>query len=448
MQKVVMSRRAALAGLGALGVGCRPQKGSKAPPTPGSIDTVIVVMMENRSFDHVFGSYSLLEGKEVDGLVAGMSNPAKDGTPWPIAEAETDCVPDPPHGWTSSHDQFNAGSNDGFVREYQDSEPSASPGEVMSYQTRKTMPISYALADGSALCQRWFASVMGPTWPNRFYGHAGTSAAHKSNELPSEGGLYTFPTVWSKLDEAGVPWKYYYTDLPFLALFKDHVRPETTDFLENFFFDVANGALPPVCWVDPGFSFNDDHPPHPVGRGQEFLAALYKALAASPHWENCLLVITYDEHGGFFDHVAPPLVDDDYVPDGFDQLGFRIPVVVTGPYVKPQVSSEQFENTSWLKYICDTYGIEPWTRRIAGATSIATLLDTERLEKGEPYPAISLPDFVLDESGLGEECSGQGVMGPVHQDELAAFVEQVAPQMDRRGDAAKIRAFLKEKAKA
>ena len=444
MQKVVMSRRAALAGLGALGAGCRRQPNETA--TPGSIDTVIVVMMENRSFNHVFGSYSLLEGRPVDGLVAGMSNPDVDGNPVPIAEATTDCVPDPPHGWSPSHNQYNGGANDGFVREYQRSEPTAAPGEVVSYQTRRTMPISYALADGSALCQRWFASVMGPTWPNRFYGHAGTSAGHQSNELPSEGGLYTFPTVWSKLDEAGVPWRYYYTDLPFLALFANHVRSETTSLLEQFFFDAANGDLPPVCWVDPGFSFNDDHPPHPVGRGQEFLAALYKALAASPHWEHCLLVITYDEHGGFFDHVAPPTTDDDDIADGFDQLGFRIPVVVTGPYVNPQVSDQQFDNTSWLKYVCDTYGIEPWTRRIAAATSIAALLDTGRLAQGKPAAPLTLPDFVLDEEGLGEECSGQGVFGPVHEDELAAFIEKYAPEMDRRDQSNRLIAFIREKA--
>jgi phospholipase C len=446
MQKVVMSRRAALAGLGAMGSGCRPQKQETAAPTPGSIDTVIVVMMENRSFDHVFGALSLVEGKAVDGLTAGITNPDLDGNPIPIAKAETDCVPDPPHGWNSSHNQYHSGANDGFVKEYQQSEPAAFPGEVMSYQTRETMPVSYALADGSALCERWFASVMGPTWPNRFYGHAGTSAGHQGNELPAEGGFYTFPTIWSKLDEAGVPWRYYYTDLPFLALFQDHVRPETTSLLEQFFFDAANGDLPPVSWVDPGFSFNDDHPPHPVGRGQEFLAALYKALAASPHWENCLLIITYDEHGGFFDHVAPPTTDDDDIADGFDQMGFRIPVVVTGPYVNPQVNSTIFDNTSWIKYICDTYGIAPWTRRIAAANSIATLFDTDRLQKGQPSPPLSLPDFVMDEAGLGDECAGQGVMGPVHQDELAAFIEKYAPQMDRRADAQKILEFLRQKA--
>jgi phospholipase C len=454
MQKLVLSRRQALAGLSALGA-CRPSpsgKESSTPVTPGSIDTVVVVMMENRSFDHVFGSYSLKEGRaEVDGMTADMQNLAQDGSPVAVAEAMIDCVQDPPHGWNSSHDQFNGGSNDGFVREYQDSHPTASPGEVMTYQTRLTMPISYALADAYAVPNRWFCSVMGPTWPNRFYGHAGSSSALKGNSLPSEGGLYTFPTVWSKLDEIGVPWAYYYTDLPFLALFENHIRPETAALLEDFFADAEHGRLPPVVWIDPGFSFNDDHPPHPVGRGQEFLASVYRALANSPHWETCLLIITYDEHGGFFDHVPPPTTDDDHVEDGFDQLGFRIPVVVAGPYVKPGTSDVVFDNTSWIKYICDTYGIEPWTRRIAAANSVAVLLDTDRMARGEPMAPIELPDFVHDSEGEGEECEGQGVLGPPglpeHEEELGAAIRELAPSLDRRNQANRLLALIREKAR-
>lgn len=448
MQKIQLSRRQALAGLGAGMVACRPQ--TQAPiETAGKIDTIVVVMMENRSFDHVYGAMALA-GAAVDGLLMHTSNPAPDGSTVPIQESTLDCDTDPPHGWNSSHDQFNGGYNDGFVRAFLASHPDADPAEVMSYQTRTRMPVSWALAEAYSHPQRWFASVMGPTWPNRFYGHSGSSAGLQSNELPN-GQLYDLPTVWRKLDEIGIPWGYYYSDLPFLALFNGHVRPETTMYLEDFYRDAAAGNLPPVVWIDPGFSFNDDHPPHPVGRGQEFLASIYKALAESPHWENCLLVITYDEHGGFYDHVPPPLTDDDDVADGFDQLGFRVPAVVVGPYVKTGPSDVVFDNTSWIKYICEVYGITPWTRRIAAANSIGLLLDTERLAQNAPQAPISLPEFLMDETGLGEECSGDGVFGPVppeHQEELALFIETHYPELDRRAEKDKILALIRAQLKA
>jgi phospholipase C len=457
MAQIRLSRRQALTALSAGAVACRSKNTDSTTKVAGSIDTIVVVMMENRSFDHVLGSLKLLEGRtDIDGLDEMMSNLAQDGTEFPITEATTTCVPDPPHGWNSSHDQFNTGLNDGFVREYQDSEPEAWPGEVMSYQTRNTMPITYALADAYAVPNRWFCSVMGPTWPNRFYGHAGTSAGHQSNEL-DDSGFYTFPTVWSKLDELGVPWGYYYSDLPFIGLIEGHFRDETCHILEQFFLDAEAGTLPPVCWVDPGFTVNDDHPPHPVGRGQEFLASIFKALAASPQWEHCLLILTYDEHGGFFDHVPPPLTDDDYIEDGFDQMGFRIPVLVIGPYVRPGGSDVVFDNTSWLKFVCEKYGIEPWTRRIAAANSIGVLLDEDRLAKNEPAAPITLPEFVFDEANLGEECSGQDVLGPTPPpseeeerlqlvDELGWFVEKYYPKADRRKETKQLLELIRTKA--
>jgi len=453
MKSVLLNRRQAMAGIGAGGLtglaGCRTETKESAETGPGRIDTVVVVMMENRSFDHVFGALKLLEGRDIDGLDPAMINATREGAAIAPGEVVQHCADDPPHGWTSSHDQYNGGLNDGFVREFQDSHPDADPAQAMSYQTRDTMPISYALADAYQIPQRWFCSVMGPTWPNRFYGHAGSSGGLQSNELPDQ-GLFTFPTVWSKLDGAGVAWKYYYTDLPFIALFDGHFRQDVVLELERFFADAAAGGLPPVCWIDPGFAFNDDHPPHPVGRGQEFIAAVYEALAASPHWENCLLLITYDEHGGFFDHVPPPTTGDDDADLGFDQMGFRVPAVLAGPYVKAGSSTEVFDNTSWLKYICETLGIDPWTARIQAANSIGSLIDTDRVARNEPAAPIILPDFTWAEDG--EECDGNGVLGPPapggpapagHQEELALFISMNAPHLDRRADAARLMAFIR-----
>lgn len=441
------TRREALAGLAAsltatLGPGCAPATGDTATASPGSIDHVIFVMFENRSFDHFLGAMKLLEGRELDGLEATMSNADADGTVYGPTPADTQCLYDPPHGWSQSHSQWNHGACDGFVTEYAQ-EGAPEPGAVLSYMSRDDLPVTWALADAYAVCDRYFASVMGPTWPNRLYGHSGTSLGQDNNDYPSGGG-FTMPTVWSKLDEIGVSWKYYYTDLPFLVLFKDTMRPETTGVFEDFLADCASGNLPAVSWVDPGFSYNDDHPPHFVGLGQELLGLLYQALATSPKWNNCLLVLTYDEHGGFFDHVSPPTTADDYADDGFDQLGFRVPTIVVGPYVKPGVSSEIFDHTSWLKFVCERFGIEPWTARIAAANSLALLIDQDRLAAGTPLPPADAPTPTYDESLLGDECFGGG-LGPTAppsgsaartaaprsgQPELEAWVAVHAPHLD------------------
>lgn len=336
------SRREALVGAAAVAA-CRPQKeGESAAPEAATIDTIVVLMLENRSFDHYLGSLRLVEGNsEVDGLEASMSNPDGDGTEHAVARATVDCVADPGHSWSSSHDQFNGGANDGFVQDYEGraSDPSLI-AEVMGYFTREELPITYTLADSYTVCDAWFCSVMGPTWPNRFYAHAGTSDGQDDNSFPSD-GAFTFPTVWKKLEEAGVSWHYYYTDVPFLALFADHMSNDTFGFIEDFFDDAAAGKLPSVVWIDPGFTFNDDHPPHHPGLGQEVIAAVYNALAQSPHWDRCLLVVTYDEHGGFFDHVAPPTTEDDHADLGFDQMGFRVPTLLVGPYVRPGVDRDR-----------------------------------------------------------------------------------------------------------
>jgi phospholipase C len=441
-----LSRRTFLSGAsGAALAGCLPKADdSAAPVMPGTIEHVIFIMMENRSFDHMMGSRALLEGAAVDGLTNGMANTGSDGTVYPIAPSTVSCLPSPPHSWTSSHTQFDEGANTGFVTEYED-HGADTPGEVMGYMTRVELPVSYALADQFCLCEQWFCAVLGPTWPNRMFGHAGTSDGQKDNSFP-EGGGFTFPTIWTHLDAIGVPWKYYYFDLPFIGIFDGHLKNGFHGFLEDFIQDCEKGDLPPVVWVDPGFTYNDDHPPHHVSLGQEFIAAVFDAIGRSALWEKCLVVLTYDEHGGFFDHVAPPTCEDDNSDDGFDQLGFRVPTLVVGPWVKQGVSSEVYNHASWLKYLCEIHAIEPWTTRIATSNSIALCIDEDRMARNEPLPPPVIPGLeFVDEDALGSECFGGG-LGPTAppsesadaawtppasaQRELEAFIRSRMPQHD------------------
>jgi phospholipase C len=389
------------------------------------VDHVVVVMMENRSFDHYLGSLSLEEGWAIDGLTGEEQNPDLAGSPvgvFPLAEP---CQSDPPHGWSSSHQQFAEGANDGFVREHESRVGESQGDWVMGYYRRDRLPVHYALADAFAVPERWFCSVLGPTWPNRFFGHAGTSMGRTGNSLPSSG--FTDTTVYRALEEGGEDWRYYYTDVPFIGLLKDHwdggrVRPVT-----DFFSAAERGDLPAFTWIDPGFGFNDDHPPHHPGLGQIFLGSIYEALARSPAWERCLLVITYDEHGGFFDHVPPPTTEDDREAEGFDRVGFRVPSLLVGPWVRQGVDATFYDHTSVLAYVCERFGLEPWNRRIAAANSIGSVLDAERMAAGTPLEAPLLPTVTVPEEELGDQCQ----YGGLHfskQPELEDWVRENMPE--------------------
>ncbi|MBI3786117.1 MAG: hypothetical protein HY270_22245, partial [Deltaproteobacteria bacterium] len=267
----------AVAGVAALGpmvAGCgndgEPAKEgttSDLKPADLRVDTLIIVMMENRSFDHYFGTRSLLEGLPVDGLQASFSNPRPDGSLVPVYPLSDRCVEDPPHGWDASHRQVDDGRMDGFVREHWANVGSAHGDQVMGYLQRSQLPVSYALADEFSLCQRWFCSVRGPTWPNRFYLHCAQSNGRKNNDFPLGSG-FKFKTIYDVLEAAGIAWKYYYTDLPFLALFSTlHANTARFAAIQQFFDDARSGVLPPVCVVEPGFGSNDDHPPHDIQKG-------------------------------------------------------------------------------------------------------------------------------------------------------------------------------------
>jgi len=439
------TRRNALKGLGATAAlpalqACGDSDGSGgaggAPVEPKvGITHIVVLMMENRSYDHYLGSRSMLEGLPGDGLTETISNPNLADEPQTVYRESVLCVADPPHGWDSSREQFNDGANDGFMRAYQDDQGLDIPPHVMGYFVREDLPVTYALADAYTSCDRWFCSVMGPTWPNRFYFHAGQSAGLMSNDSPEE----PMTTIYDRLNEKGVEWEYYYTDLPFLLLLGPtlHIKPAAP----GFFDAAAAGTLPPVSIIDPGFALNDDHPPHHPGLGQQFISAIYQALATSPLWQNILFVVTYDEHGGFHDHVPPPKAADDRAADGFDQLGFRVPTLIIGPYVKTgHVSSVQYDHTSVLKHIETMFDLEPLTARDAAASDLSDAIDAERLAAGDFSPPITLPVVDLDASMIDDSCKSMGGLPkppaprshPKSDIELYADRGLIPPQHDLR----------------
>jgi phospholipase C len=407
---MTMKRRDALKTIGGLGAAAGlsrflPGCGNNGPT---GITTYVYMMMENRSYDHYFGARKLIEDLPGEGLRADFTNPDLKNQRVPIFEPNVDqmCDLDPPHNWDASHAQWNRGACDGFVQQQQITHENTDISP-MQYLTRTQLPVSWALADAYTTCDHWFASVMGPTWPNRFYWHTGSSGGMRDNDLPSSGLTLTWPSVYNRLQEAGVDWAYYYGWLPAISLLnskdspyylpEDYILPRVRGF-STFISDAMAGQLPPVVYIDPALFINDDHPPvHPIN-GQELIAAVYTALANSPHWNNCMLVITYDEHGGFFDHVSPPRTEDDYAAMGFDQLGFRVPALVIGPYVKQgYVSSVVYDHTSAIKHLQNTFGLHPLTKRSEAATDLTDCIDMDLLAKGTPNPPIELPEIDLSQ---------------------------------------------------
>ncbi|MCB9730049.1 MAG: phosphoesterase [Deltaproteobacteria bacterium] len=372
--------------------GLTPLRGDGSHPFH-YIDTLVIVQMENRSFDHFLGSLSLVDGRaDVDGLTAAMTNPGLDGTLVAPRKLGSEHVisPDPSHSHTRALDQWNGGKNDGFVKAW---EPLLSPAEfalkrdyIMGYHTRETLPVTYALADAFTVCDRWFCSLLGPTWPNRFYSHAATSDGQWGNKE-----FLTAPTLYPLLEEAGYTYGCFHANLLYfmftiasLSVDDHHAEP-----LDLFFENAAAGTLPNVCILDPAFGAGSDHPPEDTRQGQIFIGSVYEALRQSPQWERSMMVLLYDENGGFYDHVAPPkAAGDERAAEGFDQLGFRIPGLVIGPLAgRGQAFHGVVDHSSIPSLISNVFGLPHLNERsrLAGDLGGALSLDL-RFDDVRPVP--------------------------------------------------------------
>ena len=255
------------------------------------------------------------------------------------------------------------------------------PGRVIGYYNAADVPVYDHLASEFAICDRWFSSVPGATWPNRLYAICGRAAGSRDDRPLHLPPVYNQPSFVRHLDANDISWRWYSFEAGTLRFADGHYKLghhhrfaffsktnlnwrtrlelRTDAKADSFLEDAANGALPSVSWIDPnfsnfnpiGFQPNDDHPPADIKDGQELVLAVYHALATSPQWERTLLIIFYDEHGGFFDHVAPPAAPDDD-PDMFGRYGVRIPALIVSPWVEPgSVSNTLFDHTSIMKTI-------------------------------------------------------------------------------------------------
>jgi phospholipase C len=373
------------------------------------IDHFVVVMQENRSFDHYLGALTV-PGQTVDGPPAGASNPnPQDGGVIARFHQGALCFPSPAEEWDDIHLAYDDGGMDRFTVRSALSDPMADPtgARAISYYDERDLPFYYALARSFAVSDRHFSAVLTNTFPNRMYFMCGTSFGLVNDMYP----MRSTPNLFTRLNDASVDWKVYAQELPTPALLADTFSNNLSHFVgfDQFFTDAAAGTLAPFSIVEGSVNGGrraDEDPPTDFQVGQAMVQSVVNALMASPQWGSSALLFTYDEGGGFYDHVPPPkaCAPDDIAPNvadggfaaGFDQYGIRVPLIVVSPYAKRgYVSHHVTDHTSLLRLIEARFGLPALTKRDANAEPPFDMFDFSRADTS----AVDLPDASVDPDG-------------------------------------------------
>ena len=366
-------------------------------PRPGQsgIKHVVVVMMENRSFDHFLGWLPQVN-PAADGKQAGLTYRDRYRVPHQthhLTEFASCGFQDPDHSYEGGRIQLNGGRCNGWLRS------GLNDSLSIGYYEQADLQFLGQAAPAWTTFDRYFSAVMAETYPNRFYLHCARTDRLHNGDLPF-GTPFKYPSIWDRLKAAKVSGKYYFSDIPFTFLLQAHapasarVGDPAAPLPGTFFGDAAEGTLPAVSFVDPQFLneddglSNDDHPHADVRAGEVFMNQIYDAVRTSPSWKHTVLVFTYDEWGGFFDHVAPPMAHD--VSPKTSLRGFRVPTVVVSPFARRGfVSHAVYDHASILKMIEWRWRLEPLTPRDRHARNLARVLDFAN-------PDSTAPAYVVD----------------------------------------------------
>lgn len=403
-----------------------------------SIRHVVQLMLENRSFDQMLGflyadnANTSPRGDPYDGLSGNESNPDNAGRPVKVF-AITPETPhpyfmpgaDPGEGFLNTNIQLFSSENpppdavadnQGFVvnfgnaiaydqsRGYKDSIPGTRAQDIMGMYTPQMLPVMSALARGFAVCDRWFASVPTQTIPNRAFASAGTSQGRLDNHVK----VFTCPSIFGRMESQGLDWAIYgYNREPLTRSdFPDTLHADESHFghFRDFQARAAAGTLPPYCFLEPNFSAagNSQHPNYDVALGEQLLRDVYYTLRNGPGWNDTLLLITYDEHGGNYDHVIPPhtATPPDTLVGEFDQFDFRrfgvrIPALLISPRIEAgtvfRAASGEIDHTSVLKTLQQRWGLAPLTERDRAAPGLGDVLTLAVPRQDDPLAGVEVP---------------------------------------------------------
>jgi phospholipase C len=402
------------------------------------IQHIVVLMLENRSFDHMLGflyadsqNVSPLTGQAFDGLTGQESNADASGKAVTVSRITATTVnayfkpgADPGEGYSATNDQLfgtttapspPVATNAGFVKDFaatlvwEKQEKwsiiaGSTESDIMAMFTPESLPILSGLARGYAVCDQWFASVPTETMPNRIFATAATSQGRVDDKVHS----FTVPSIFGLMSQHDVSWSVYGYDGPPLTRmnFPDTTGADDSHFgvFSDFLAAAAKGTLAAFTFLEPDMtaSGNSQHPNYDVALGEQLIHDVYYALRNGPAWNQTLLVVTYDEHGGCYDHVAPPTnaVPPDATPgeDGFDfkRFGLRVPTVLVSLLIAPGTvfrisGTTPLDHTSILKTVESRWGLPALTARDAAAPSIEGVLTLATPRTDDPLQGVTPP---------------------------------------------------------
>lgn len=435
------------------------------------VEHIVVLMLENRSFDHMLG-YLYQDagnvsprGDAFDGLTGSESCPRPDGTPvavYPITPDTPNAYfmpgADPGEGYTATNNQLYDTTTPptggavagmaGFVTDYTSAiidnqtkgwyvVPDTTPNMIMGCYTPQTLPVLSALARGYAVCDQWFCSAPTMTMPNRAFACAGTSQGH----LDDTTKFFTVPSIFGLLSQHNIPWKIYGdTRTPLTKLdFPDTKTAPKAHFglFSDFQADATAGVLPGYAFLEPAWSStgNSQHPNYNVAAGEQLILDTYRALRNGPGWDQTLLIVTYDEHGGCYDHVSPPWgatpPDDSPGQFGFDftRYGPRVPTVLVSPLIEAgtvfrvPAGTTPPDHTSVLATVEHRWSLPALTRRDAAAPDVAGALTLTTPRTDDPLAAITAPIAPPTPASLATQPSH---LQQIHAAQLAATTTPTA----------------------
>lgn len=417
---------------------------------PGSdpIKHVVLLIMENHSFDQMLGCMNKVH-PTLEGVDPSHPRSNSDGknTYFQVETRERQMRFDPKHEHVNVAKQL-ANDNSGFVFDFATTYPSGTPKdrqEIMGYYPLGFLPALHTLATEFTVCDHWFSSLPGPTWPNRFFALSGTSSGQVLMPdgfwHPDVAGFFdqTQTTIFDRLNQAGRSWKVYHYDMA-CSWILVHQR-EIKNLLkyhgmDKFFDDARAGDLPDFTFIEPKYSGqdeNDDHPPHNVMKAEKLIADVYNAIRGNPSlWESTLFVVFYDEHGGFYDHVTPPPAvppDDRTDQYTFDQYGVRVPAILVSPWLPARVDKTQFDHTSLLRYLVEKWRLDGLGRRTTSANSIAAALQFESEMRQDTTAFIRVSNSSLYAANPEfEQLDNSG-----HQRSLRVFAEHLQRELNPEG---------------